>query len=989
MIAALSFALLVSSSTDVRVVVAPPCLATFRASSRVGSIAYQDAKRTGNKVSTRALGPAGLADDERIVVPDPEALDTTAPARVVAAAGVERTVVAAHLPALRTPEELTFALPGAPEGYLHHLAEEGAARGRSPDIEETEVRLVREKKGSASVLVVEIPRPDGTLSSSASTDPLDYERAFVGFDEVGTPGGTVTLVTCVLIVGGPARLKVALDDARARAGEGALTVMPGGVAGYVPRADACASVARAVAPDVIVPGPFDLALGHDAFDAWRQKAGHPVVAAANLAAAPPKGGAKDARGAKDFDAVVERDVDGVRVAVIGLVNPAALERAPPELRASWRVDDPIAAAYDVVGKEMLLPRPPDLVVVITASRDLLPKLAGVPGVDVVVAGGEGRTDALDVVTRAVPQNAREGVREPGPMLAVLGDAVAVRTVTARFEPARGEPPRAWRLAELEDAAPPVDGWSPRDVAFARPFRVAEERDWLHDAPPLLPKLDDVLAHAKGAAALARGQDIAYRGGFVTVAPDDPPIWSDALFHRLAANAVNRALGVDAAFTATTPRRSDLGNAAVSRGFVRDWLSGKGALIVVELRGDVLLRLAQAVARQASSFPPSSWIYASAVDPARGVVGGRKIDPAVTYRVALDAKSAARGDVAALLDKQPAHKRFAVTGDARWRVEDGPSGAALAASAAVLAVLERADQDARKIGALLDDEATVVEPEWRFSVAGLDVHGTGGRSSDNIAPFALTKEARAAQPAFSQIGVHAELQSLYDSASFAWESRLKLHYESILLVDVPGSLLQDQVDDAVLSTEGRLNSISIHGDAGDFRIVPFGQLAVDSEITPTQVPVDASDPQKGFTELPRQWLFRESAGIAAFPGNWVKEVRLGAILQHDASEAFDHGGPVRNDVGAGLEWHILVPLWKLAFTSDVDARYFIPDGDDLESDLALRAQAVHRLALPVTPTTSVFVFFDTIFLVGKKPPLDQLGWNAIAGGGITFADTWRF
>ena len=245
------------------------------------------------------------------------------------------------------------------------------------------------------------------------------------------------------------------------------------------------------------------------------------------------------------------------------------------------------------------------------------------------------------------------------------------------------------------------------------------------------------------------------------------------------------------------------------------------------------------------------------------------------------------------------------------------------------------------------------------------------------------------PGFTEMGAKVNASALYDNPTFAWETRLKVQYESILL-KIPGAFPNDQFDDVVLSTEGRLNSLSIQGGVpGGFRLVPFLQAAADSEVTPAIIP--PVPPATTPTTAPRQALFREALGVAAYPGFLVKEVRVGAIVQHDATNYFGADGaePIRNDVGAGLEWHVLIPLWKLAFTSDVDARYFIPDGDDTAADLALRAQLVHKLALPVSPTTALFVFVDSIFFVGKKPPADELGYSAIAGAGVTFGDLWRF
>ncbi len=1014
-----------AGSAHVDLLVAPPCLSTFRASGRAAGLAQKLVGETGSAVG-RAVGPAGLFRDGRVIVPDPEnpmPLDDMA--ALLAAVGSDDVVVSAvdvkH--ALQSPEELSFVMPGAPSHFLEDLITLGAGRGQSPDlrlVNATTTRLTR-RSTLESVLVVDIPSARTTTaaameptSSSTATnaattpfvvdgDVFAYDPVFVTFERVDGGQGQALLVSSMLTMGGPARLKVALDNAR-RGAPDALVIMPGGVAGYAPaHPNLCADAVAAVAPDVVVPGPMDLALGAEGLLAWATRAKVPLLAA-NLRLTPTTKTAKTPTSSSTTTTtttttppaplstlttsaattplvkVLSREVVSgsttLRAAIIGVVDPELLSGLPAQARAGLSIDDPRSAVNDLVEDLLEGPRPPDFIAVVSSTRTLADRLGVLPYVDVVVAGAEGRTDALDIVTSAALMGAREAVREPAPSLVLLGSTIAIRQVRAEFKDTH--------LRRVLDAAPPVTGLSPQDHAFARPFRVALHEDLRKDAPMILPTLDLLLDKNPAAATLARGNDIAYRGGLVSVRASHPPIWSDALFHRLAANALAQATNADVVVTATTPRRSDLGNTAVARRYVRDWLAGKGNIRVVSMPGAVVKKLQAAVSTQNSTMPPALWTYVSGLSLSAPVVGGRPIDDKVNYRVVIDDKSASRRDILPLLQGLPSTNTFRRDGDA-YVTDD--AGVAVSADDVVLGVIgeDAGSAGVARLAGLLDDRASVVRPEWRLNISALELRGTGSQNSDNIGALAATKETRASQPAFLQLGAKAQVGVVYDSSVWSWDNGLRLQYDSILL-DVEGAprVPQDQVDDVVVSTEARLNSLNISSDKGAFRIVPFANVALDSELTPTP---DPSDPEN--LSLPRQALARQTVGVAAYPGSALKEVRLGLLVQEDAGDAFAGRGDVRADLGVAFESHAAVPVWALTFSSDIDARAFVPDGDDRDSDLALRAQLVHKLSMPVTPQTSVFFFFDVMLLMGKVPATDELAYNGILGGGVTFSDVLRW
>ena len=243
-------------------------------------------------------------------------------------------------------------------------------------------------------------------------------------------------------------------------------------------------------------------------------------------------------------------------------------------------------------------------------------------------------------------------------------------------------------------------------------------------------------------------------------------------------------------------------------------------------------------------------------------------------------------------------------------------------------------------ALFLDRSGVLTDKLTLGFEELSLQGMAFRNSDNIALFAAAR-----------------------------------------VFDIPGAVIQpqEQRDDVVASTELRVNKVKVGIADDDFQVIPFVQAAFDTEVTATQ---DPGDPTK---TLPHQLVLRESAGLVAYPGPMVRELRLGGLVQQDFSEA----GGVHNDFGVVAAYKIRVPLvWQLLYDSELDLRYLVPDADDRPSDLALRVQSTHKIVLPLSQSIAFFVFVDAFVVTGKTAANSDLGWNGIVGAGMQFVDMWK-
>lgn len=261
---------------------------------------------------------------------------------------------------------------------------------------------------------------------------------------------------------------------------------------------------NALGLDVAIPGNWSVAYGADA---WKQRAAefrHPIVAANML---------DEKTGELLFEPYLVKEVNGVRIGIIGFTEPDIPTRQPPHLSEglafhAHKVLPPLVAE---------LREKHDVDLVVLATHIGLPKAIGladmIEGVDIVLSA--------DTHERTYEPTIRGDtwVVEAG----AFGSFVGVLDIV--LDDRNEIVHRAWRLIELRPELFPEDPEVKRVVEAAlapyreRMNRVIGQTDvWLARYAVLNASLDDVIADA---ILEATGADVALSNGYRFAPPTAP------------------------------------------------------------------------------------------------------------------------------------------------------------------------------------------------------------------------------------------------------------------------------------------------------------------------------------------------------------------------------------------------------------------------------------------------------------------------------------
>ena len=922
-----------------------------------------------------SAGPGVLGDDQRIILPSHSMTDTLAASNFVAGGGpFERELLVEKLPVLDSPYEIVFQYPV--EGHIDGLSliqAHTSPGNRYPDTRLILGRLVRLRNAAGqTTLALEWDEP-----GEISTDVLAYRRHFSAVCRIRTEDDAVTLYSIGKPIGTGGRTVQVLADTR-RPDD--LLLQPGGLVPSLPDEDSmafCGGMARELGVDALVPRDAELALTPEALTAFAREHELPYLAA-NLVDA--------ASGERPFPRFRLFERRGLVVAVVGTVDTDQLEALSGAARDRWRVETPgIALGKALAALEAQAGRRPDLTVVLMATGGThFMKIAPVTGADVVL-GLFDRWDVLPIREHvSVVAPGRESVRGQPTLLAVRGSQIAVGRIEARFT---SDTPA--RLTDLLHRADAVHFDGPRDPDVERAVRVLEEGHVKRGAQVVLPDVAPIVDRTPALHDLVWGEHMLHRGGFRNYRRPYPARFSDNLWMRLVTNVMREALDADVAISRNLPRRFDTVG-PISHDVLREWLVASDAVAVVNVPGAALGQLAARVQQQTieGRIAAAQHITVSGLDTGAQRVAGRPLDPQGTYRLAITDYVLRMPDLEPILGATTPEFRFVATDSTRWSPDT--DGEPLQVRDVILArfAMWKGDDPAAfppghlpALEGLLRDQSADKHGQWSIRVDQLSISNARYTNTNNVAKFAASRETRTSTPDNVTIAARVNLAQLYDGPALAWENRVRGALQRIEL-DIPGQDVpaQEQADDVVASTELRLNAVHLEVSTDRVPVVPYVQLAYDTELTATPNPTP-TDPDATF---PHQQIGRVSLGFVTYPGPRLQETRLGFFAQRDFSESDLH-----DDFGVLAGYRLQWPLFAhVTLESELDLRYAVPDDDDRDTDLSLILASVNKLMVPVIGGLSVFGLADLYMVRGKLEVNDEIGGSYILGGGLDFRGIYR-
>ncbi len=840
----------------------------------------------------------------------------------------------------------TLIVQGRPRGPRDLVAEmwaQNRSSGSIPELERLPARLVPVDSplGPLTLVALGAAPADPADAETLPRNPELWERRDVLVSRVADATGEDHLYLVKRPLGDPARMLAAARATAEEAGPGTLLLDPGMAWPAALSEEGHASVTRRrkrAGFAAVLPSVADLRKGLLSLEERRSLFEIPFVAA-NLIGEDGKPAVRP---------WVVREVNDIRVGIVGVLPPRLLLEVPRAEAAGLRIIDPLAAAQQAVDALNALPARPDLVVLLAALRpEETATLRGrVTGADVLVGDlsrpGLVSPDRLVLFPGETPAEERRFYRNPS--LVVHASPVDVTRLDLSFERRSGRRARL-RGARLR-TTPVTDRTDPDPVVHraiaARQIGAAEP-----ESEPLLPDLDRVAAAVPGLEARLRRLPDLYPTLSQQARLAYPLRFTDTLFARLAANVVRRALGAEVAVIRHIVRAGDSAGVATA-GEVSRWLEGEpDRLALIRLTGKQLRALRGAVSGV-------EVVWSGYARPPKGgdpVVSGRPVLDDEPYLVAVaDSLLGEPGVEAGLKDVAPTY-RFARVGPSRW--EPRPRGAPLPLRDAIrraLAGLRLAD-DPRALAGLLVEKGAEPEPGFRVIVESLELSGGDLNRGTEERPKVADTRVTAGQA--SAVGVAGTLAAELDGEAFSWRLEYGFAYESQppdfgdLWSTVPLK------DDWVAGTEVSLRRLAL---PVGFTAAPYTSLRYDSQFF--------AFPVAGEKELLRQRQLLYGLGAEGKPGDRWQAVRAGLALRWD----FEAGGwkDPKPGVEASTKWSR--PLGPVVWKANAALVWF--PGSEVTA-LELDATLTNTLDFPIGRGLSFRVTQELFgFTTGEGPEAED-------------------
>lgn len=941
---------LAATTEDIDLLVPPPgCLGS--GGTQIGLVGplWDHLLREVGDVSVAAVAESVLSDKDRDLFPEPDAFANVSVVRDMLRAPemFVREVAVADLPVIVSNEQVLFQYPYDPKRDWLRVAEDHIGLGRAyPEARLTRATLVR-YRASAGEPVLSLEWNDAPLQ----TDLHGYIPEMGATMRLNTGDGNVTLYVLGRRLARGSRVWSEIEALR-RFQTSTLVLHPGGLgsADKPELQDICGESAALMTADAMVPREQELALGVAGLRGFVRDHALPYVAANLFAVDKPD--------ALFFPPYRVERLQDVTVAVVGLIDPERLGKLVGRVSQDWRIEEPAVALeqtlqdlHNNVGQR------PDLIILLYTSDApaALPAWSDY-GVDIVIGrfmGEDLRNTRTEVrLTRGGP--GRSSYSEP------LWVTTASRHAVARVQARLGQSDAGYLLERVVQINRGVPEQGPLNLALEQRFRSLEEQRILRNAQVLLPDPAPVLAKDPTLRPLVWGERVYFRGHVVPYPETSPARFSQPLWMRFLTNTLLLSYESDVVIGRAAPRHAE-SVGTVQRWLVSDWLAAGDELHELTVPGNILLKVLPRLRSQTIPGPiaPVQFLSAAGLSAERSQVRGRPILADDPYRVLVTD--------AALLQLASLDPFFSAASS------KPKEGAPLLRDAVLASIEAEHPVSLRFLEERLRDWGIVKQPVWSLRLREITMRASRTGNSSGIRRFADTLETRLTTPESYTVGGSLDTLLLYDRQALAWDTRLTSLLERAVFLDTGE---QEIADDAVLTTELRVNAVATQLGIGSGMFIPYVNTALDSEFTPTLAD-DGS-------ENPRQLVSRSSTGIVLYPGALLQEVRVGGLVETDLSVA-----PTTLHYGLRSQARYEMPLLEtLRYVSELDVRYLVPSSDDDTSDLALLGLWTNKLLVPLGVGLSLYLNADGVVARGQVQPMRRYVASVQAGGGLRYSRVFR-
>ena len=875
----------------------------------------------------------------------------------VKAGGTHGEVTSKRVPVLLADDYAVFAWP--PDTANSVLPLLAAALDRDPlrAPPRTEHRDATALAGEGNDPALLIEGASATIASDPGLKATDWEVRLRSVFTRKSESGQIHHVYVVSRLAGEGARRAALIDAWHREDELYLSAGEA-VEGHSYLSGLSVSLQRPISWDFwqqsgldgLAPGAAELLVGIDALRAEAKSAAVPLLSA-NLV---------DNKNEPLFERWRLVEIKGKRVVLIGWSDPALLASLPPELRSTLRARD-VSAVFDVLSElPAALETPADLVVLFgVGARTLAGHL---PGVDLVL--GDFNADLRlprweEVGESALRARAREHRRARSPALvARLGPAFLGR-IDVSFDPDSGV------LRRLGHLRAHIDEDLPADPEWTR--RVQDVRQDVYS------KLEDILLPQLGQLSTA----------------EEPP--QEALgprqFAHLAANLMMDRSGSDLAILRPLPPVPEI-SGATQQLFVEAALSVPDEIVVLEVSGAQLAALSRTVrllpSEDSTSMPPArdsdSWAWSAGLKVVgnKVTVKGRTVGKDERVRIATTDFLTDDAQIGAVLKKARIWRRFSGPSWRRQTVSDSEGEPWPLRDLVRDGLTRLRDLDpsfgkryTTRIAPLLRDQRDI-SPRFILELDGIALQLTGSLPVGDRTGYESSRESRVQQQGSLSASMRGRIAGTWDDKRGSVTAFFKGAFGRSKVPDVEEAV--ELEDDLLLGAEGRLKVVTLPAPLSRIRLSSFAQTAFDSEFAPSLD--SAGEP------LPRQKLWRTTAGASLGKYWWFKEFKAGFFVEYDFSA---EEGPLSPGFTTSLRAE---KRWGPVRWSAVgDLKGYLPTEADTAEDLLFTLQLRSDVSViplgKLIPGLSVGGFVDALIFRGKTEETSVPGLHLLVGAALSY------
>lgn len=659
-------------------------------------------------------------------------------------------------------------------------------------------------------------------------------------------------------------------------------------------------------------------------------------------------------GSNVFRASTVVDEGGLRIGLIGIVQPAVRDRLPRSALVQYTFDDPI----DAVRREVVRLREQRVQAIVVLSNlevgDNARVAESVPGIDAIIA---------DMPLRSSPEAMRVRVELPDrpfvrpgvPALVARSAANGARVGRLDLELRRASPTSTPWVAAVEHRTYPVTDATPSDTAVVR--RIQQQGYQLDDVRGelLIPSFGD-LAAVDSSLALT---DSVTRQGRIS-----KPMWEGFLARQLRVRG-NAEVSVIRRLDEFPPLIGKLHEREVD-----EWLWSEDELVLVDIPGNDLRRLLSTDSRNE--------LATSGYDRATGTILGRRIDDATFYRVATT-------DV---LFEGSRAGFFAKARRVRRNFRVSPSGILLSSSDArglslrefIFGELQRirrsvqGDAQVAAIAALLAPDPSF-ENLFAFSFERPTVWASLNEVNGNDA-YNNVPESRVISQDAWVIGASGRIVATHERRASATDFGLGFAFGEQHLKNAGSTTVIETADDIKFDLTLRP---SLRGDGPQWQ--PFVRGLFDTEFTPTVDPTGRRNA--------RQLALRGIGGLLRRPTATIRRAEAALIVENDFGRPnVQFGVQLRADVARSFSGLRRREVGGVTYRLFNDLTYLLPARLDTDQNLALRYSQIHEVIVPLVDELSLTVAADLLLFQGKVAATRTPGTSALLRVGLTYDRLWK-